>query len=70
MNLVAGQAGSSFFPVDMEIVKVSVSITEIGQAGGPLIQYHGLLVALETKGVNFRVKRIIELLYKIIFQSI
>jgi hypothetical protein len=52
----------------MEKVEVAVSIAEIGQAGSPLIQYHGLFVALETKGINFKVKRIIEFLYKIIFQ--
>ena len=58
MNLVAGKAGSPFFLVDMQKVEVAVSIAEIGQAGSPLIQYHGLFVALETKGINFKVNSV------------
>ena len=33
MNIVAGKAGPSFLPGDMEIVKVPVPVAEIGQGG-------------------------------------
>lgn len=68
MNLVAGNAGPPFFPVDVEIVEVSIPIAEIGQSDGLLLHHQCLLVALETKGVKFRVIRIIKLLNIIIFQ--
>ncbi len=64
MDLVAGHAGPPFFPVDMEIVEVTVPVAEIGQGGGPFILYEVLIVALETKGIEFRVIRVIEFLRK------
>lgn len=70
MNFMAGKAGTPFFPVDVEIMEVPVSIAKIGQGGRPLVQDQGLFVAVKTEGVKFGVEWIIELLYKIIFQQL
>lgn len=64
MDFVAGDARPPFLPVDVEIVQVSIPIAEIGQEGGPLFLYQGVLVALETKSIHLRVIRIVELLHK------
>jgi hypothetical protein len=64
MNPVAGNAGPSFFPGDMEIVEVSVPITEIGQGGRFLEKCLALLVALETKTIKLGVIGVVEFIRK------
>lgn len=68
MDLVAGHARPPFFPVDMEIVEVPISIAEVGQGRGPFILYQVLVMALKTEGIEFRVIGVIELLRKKGFQ--
>ena len=60
MNPVAGNAGPSFFPRDMEIVEVPVPIAEIGQGGRFFEKCLGLLVALETKAIKLGVIGVVE----------
>ena len=68
MNLMACQAGSSFFPINMKIVEIPVPVAEVGQRRGPFIQYQCFLVALKAEGVQLRIKRIVEFLNKEISQ--
>ena len=68
MNLVAGKTSSTLLPVYVKKVKVSVSIAKIGQGCRPLVQHHGLLVAFETKGVDLKIKGVVEFLVKIVLQ--
>ena len=70
MNLMAGQTGPSFFPIDMEIVKIPISISEIGQSRRPLVQDQRLFVAFKAEGIKFRVEGVVKLPYIIIFQQV
>ena len=64
MNIMAGKAGSAFFPRDMEIVEILLPIAEIGQGGRFFEKRLGVLVALEAKAIKFRVIRAVEFIRK------
>jgi len=64
MNIVAGNAGPSFSPRDMEIVEIPIPIAEIGQGGRLLVKCLGLLMALETKAIKLGVIRVVKFIRK------
>jgi hypothetical protein len=68
MYLVAGETSSTLLLVDVQEVKVSVSIAKIGQVCCAFIQHHGFLVAFEAKGIHLKIKGIVKLLIKIVLQ--
>ena len=68
MNLVAGNTGTTLFPVDVKKMKVPVSIAKIGQVLCAFIQHHAFLVAVETKGIHLEIERIVKRLFKLVLQ--
>ena len=66
MNVVAGNAGPSLLPGDMEVVEVPLAVAKIGQGGELLEKCLGLFMALETKAVKLGVVGVVEFIRKLV----
>ena len=66
MNVVAGNAGPSLLPGDMEIVEVALAVAKIGRGGKRLVKCLGFFVTLETKAIMLGVIGVVEFIRKLV----
>ena len=69
VGIVTGLAGAAFIDfVHMQVVKIAVAITKVGQAVRPLVQNHLGCMAVKTKRKIFGAERQIKIFGEILLQ--